>query len=196
MSKIYCGNNKKSPKLTTMRRGTKYECLKKGVGTGLRMPLDEDFLGEFAPIDKRKMYCGNKTKLPRGYSIMGSGPKCLAKGVGIGKRIRAERGDGSGTDSMNNESDDNDDGYSDDGYSPNHMKINMYLYVSICIIWSISLFIYLYVRKPNFIIEKRAYEKTYEKTKKIHWIKFSIIYIIACIIFALCVYFLMKSLNH
>jgi len=37
------------------------------------------------------VYCGNARRLPEGYNIMGTRADCLRKGVGVGKKIAAER---------------------------------------------------------------------------------------------------------
>lgn len=184
MTEIYCGNNKLSPRLETMRRGTKYECMKKGIGVALHMPVDEDFLGEYKPIDKRKTYCGNKTKLPKGYSIMGSPSKCLVKGIGVGKKIKAERGDMY----------DDNGGYEDDyaGYSPSYSRINTEAFALLCLVWSVSIFVFLYIQKPRIV----SIRDTTTGKPRINWRKFSIVYGLSCLLFTVCLYFIMKSLDH
>ena len=93
MTDIYCGNNSLSKELTSKkkRRGTRFECFRKGVGLGLAQPLDKSYLSKYKAIDKRKMYCGKARSLPDGYSIMGSSSMCLQHGVGIGKKLKAKR---------------------------------------------------------------------------------------------------------
>jgi len=95
---MYCGNNFLDSKLLagTATVGTRYKCLKKGIGVGLNMPFDPTFLDGYLPIDDSKSYCGNSEVLPDGYDYHGSLPHCLQKGVGTGRRLRAERGDGVG----------------------------------------------------------------------------------------------------
>jgi hypothetical protein len=65
--------------------------MRKGVGIGLNMPVDKKYGKEYAPIDSRKIYCGNKKKLPRGYAYLGNGTMCMQKGVGVGKLIKSKR---------------------------------------------------------------------------------------------------------
>jgi hypothetical protein len=94
MNNIYCGNNALHPDLLNgnKRMGTRYECMKKGIGTGLNLPYDEDFNNPYVAIDDTKIFCGDKNILPEGYDRFGNCPQCLQKGVGIGKKIKAERG--------------------------------------------------------------------------------------------------------
>ena len=93
MSNIYCGNNRLDTKLTSGQYtiGTRYQCLKKGVGVGLNLPIDRNMLNEYEPIDMFKIYCGNIQILPQGYDKLGSPQECHRKGVGVGKKIRARR---------------------------------------------------------------------------------------------------------
>lgn len=85
---IYCGNNSRSKEIKdgTSRPGTRYECLRKGIGRGLHMKGNFD--DEYDKIDKRKIYCGNEQKLPDGYDYLGNAPLCLQIGIGIGKLQR------------------------------------------------------------------------------------------------------------
>ena len=94
MTETYCGNNAQDPELVAGNRilGTPYGCLRKGIGVGLNQPYDPSYLGAYMPIDQRRVYCGNQPAAPDGYDRIGSLPHCLQKGVGIGKRQRAERG--------------------------------------------------------------------------------------------------------
>ena len=89
MSDIYCGNNAANIDLITGNSilGTRYECLKKGIGKGMNMPPDPTYTGQYIPIDERKMYCGTNPNLPNDYDYMGNLPHCLQKGVGIGKKL-------------------------------------------------------------------------------------------------------------
>ena len=91
---IYCGNNSTHSQVINGNKvlGTKYSCLQKGIGNGLNSEYDSSYLEPYNPIDDRKMYCGNSNILPQGYDMMGNLPKCLQLGMGIGKRLRAERG--------------------------------------------------------------------------------------------------------
>jgi hypothetical protein len=80
---IYCGNNKYSSELVNKSAtlGSNYECFKKGIGIG----LNNDILPiQYEAIDKRKIYCGNKQYLPKGYDYYGNLPMCLQMGVGVG----------------------------------------------------------------------------------------------------------------
>ena len=90
---MYCGNNRLSPQIVIDgdRIGTRYECLKKGIGIGKNLPFDPAYAVGYKPIDKTKIYCGKKKRKPAGYDRMGSPPACLQIGVGIGKRIRAKQ---------------------------------------------------------------------------------------------------------
>jgi hypothetical protein len=91
---IYCGNNAKHKKLTSGSHiiGTRYACMKKGIGVGMNLPVDGDFIKEYEPIDITKIFCGGGNKLPDGYDRIGSTSECLRKGVGIGKKVKATRG--------------------------------------------------------------------------------------------------------
>ena len=88
---MYCGNNRRSPELRTKRRGTRYECFRKGVGVGLSLPYDPDYGNGYAPIDNLSLYCGKSRRLPAGYDAMGTNPICLQKGVAIGKVQKAKK---------------------------------------------------------------------------------------------------------
>ena len=94
MTQIYCGNNGAEPSLLSGEQilGTRYTCMQKGIGRGLHLPYDSKYTGAYVPIDNRKIYCGNKDILPTGYDFFGTLPHCIQKGVGIGKKIRAEQG--------------------------------------------------------------------------------------------------------
>lgn len=93
MAQIYCGNNQMFPGLLsgTHVMGTNYECLRRGIGVGSHLPYDATFAGQYAPVDQRRFYCGNAAVLPAGggHFAIGSPSKCLAIGVGIGKRQRS-----------------------------------------------------------------------------------------------------------
>jgi hypothetical protein len=94
MSLIYCGNNAAYHDLLIGKiiLGTRYGCLRKGICRGLYMPYDPKYLGEYIPIDKTKIYCGNKTRLPDEYDRFGSLTNCLQKGIGIGKLEKVKKG--------------------------------------------------------------------------------------------------------
>lgn len=55
-------------------------------------PLDKDYSNPYAPITGRNLYCGDAAALPAGYDAFGSNAECLQIGVGIGKRIKFEKG--------------------------------------------------------------------------------------------------------
>lgn len=86
MSDIYCGNNAASIELTSGNSilGTRYECLKKGIGRGMHMQPNP---GPYIPIDERKIYCGTNPDLPDDYDYMGNLSHCLQKGIGVGKKL-------------------------------------------------------------------------------------------------------------
>lgn len=88
---MYCGNNEQHPDLTSrkLQLGNRYGCLRKGIGRGLNLPMDSNYLGPYSPIDQRKIYCGQEEILPDDYDLMGNLPQCLQKGIGIGKRHKA-----------------------------------------------------------------------------------------------------------
>jgi hypothetical protein len=127
MSNIYCGNNSKSKDIIIGISviGTRYQCLKKGIGKGLNLPMDKNYLGDYEAIDNRKIYCGNKNKLPKNYDYMGNLPQCLQKGIGVGKIKKT----------LN--------------YNPNNYNLVFYviLYIILCIIT----FFILFYTKPLFI---------------------------------------------
>jgi hypothetical protein len=93
MSRIYCGNNRENIDLKNgkLQLGTRYNCLKKGIGKGLREPKDPSYAGNYSPIDTRKIYCGNDLILPENYDLFGNLSQCLQKGIGIGKRKKASQ---------------------------------------------------------------------------------------------------------
>lgn len=90
---MYCGNNRRSPKLRSGQAviGTRYGCLKKGIGVGLSLPYDPEYNNRFVPIDSRKIYCGDAVDLPEGYDILGTNSMCYSKGVGTGRKIKANK---------------------------------------------------------------------------------------------------------
>ena len=76
---IYCGNNSRHSSLRSgsKRIGSRYSCLKKGIGIGLNLPFDPEYDRRFVPIDSRKIYCGTAVLLPEGYEIF------LSAGIGV-----------------------------------------------------------------------------------------------------------------
>ena len=93
MTSIYCGNNSENSNLKNgnAQLGTRYGCLRKGIGKGLHEPKDPSYTGRYSPIDKRKVYCGKTPSLPENYDLMGNLPQCLQKGIGVGKRKKASQ---------------------------------------------------------------------------------------------------------
>ena len=94
MSNIYCGNNLKNSRLLNkeLLPGSRYNCLRKGVGIGRNLPYDPDYEDDYDPIDKTRIYCGKSNKLPTNYDKLGSNIECLRKGIGKGKQIRVKKG--------------------------------------------------------------------------------------------------------
>ena len=130
MSTIYCGNNAANTELLSGNSilGTRYECLKKGIGRGMNMPLDPTYGGQYIPIDERKMYCGTKNDLPKDYDYMGNLPHCLQKGVGIGKGLIS--------------------GFM--GFKTSNEIVVFIFFV----VMSVIGFIVLYLTKPSFLVKK------------------------------------------
>lgn len=91
---MYCGNNLSHPSLLNNEKklGSRYGCMKKGIGVGLHLPIDPDYKVPYTPYERVKIYCGDQKELPPGYTRFGSPSSCLRKGVGIGKNIRARGG--------------------------------------------------------------------------------------------------------
>lgn len=87
---MYCGNNKLN--IRGRRVGSRHECLKRGVGIGLHSTPDPEYADGYEPIVDKKLYCGNKTRLPGRYQVFGTPTECLQMGVGIGKRMRYLQG--------------------------------------------------------------------------------------------------------
>jgi len=129
---MYCGNNADHTDLLSGKLilGDRYGCLRKGIGRGNHQPMDPNYLGPYSPIDQRKVYCGQSGDLPDGYDLMGNLPQCLQKGMGIGKRQRALRGD-------------------DRNIFKRHIKI--FLLVSYLIMIAVT-FSMLYFIKPSWIM--------------------------------------------
>lgn len=130
MPSIYCGNNSQDPELLSGRSvlGTRHGCMKKGFGRGFNMPYDPKFAGPYAPIDERRIYCGNSLEKPNDYDSLGSLAQCIQKGIGIGKRKRAEKG-------------------------PRRFN-KMIIPIIIFLIIAVGLFMYLYFSKPIIVTTK------------------------------------------
>jgi len=93
MANIYCGSNRLNSQLVagTKTIGTRYQCLRKGIGQGLNMPVDPSYNGPYQPIDPRQFYCGDDAVLPAGYDANGTIQQCLSKGIGIGRLQLAQQ---------------------------------------------------------------------------------------------------------
>lgn len=162
MTQIYCGNNAQEPQLLAgnVVLGTRYGCMRKGIGRGMHMPYDPKFAGAYIPIDQRRVYCGNQQNLPQGYDSLGNLPQCLQKGVGIGKRKRAEKG------------------------PPRFMFfVRIILPILIFLVLSAGLFSYLYIRKPTIVTKPSGETESPEGsepvggTRQIDWSKFLAFYL-------------------
>ena len=162
MSEIYCGNNAKSVDILNGSKviGTRYACLKKGIGKGLNSSVDNNYIGEYEPIDTRKIYCGTTENLPDGYDLMGSLPQCLQKGIGIGKKQKADQ------------------------QVSQEMNYRIIIYITIYIILSISIFLILYFTKPDFISDKKN-NKNVINIKKLLLYYIPIIAVVGIIMFIL-----------
>lgn len=90
----YCGNNALHPSLLdgTNILGSRYSCLRKGIGKGSNMPYDINYTYPYEPIDPTRIYCGNNNNLPEDYDRFGNLPQCIQKGIAIGKIQKANRG--------------------------------------------------------------------------------------------------------
>lgn len=86
-SKIYCGNN--AYDIGDRRLGTRYECLKMGIGKGLHSDL-KGYNPNYRAIDETNTYCGTKETPPPG-KVFGTRTDCLRKGIGIGKKLHYEK---------------------------------------------------------------------------------------------------------
>jgi hypothetical protein len=89
---MYCGNNANHIDLLNGKKtlGTRYSCLLKGKSFGFETEPDQNFLKPYNPIDKTKKYCGNSDVLPDGYDRFGGLYECYLKGMGVGKKLKAE----------------------------------------------------------------------------------------------------------
>lgn len=92
---IYCGNNKLDNGLVNRTKilGTRYQCLKKGVGRGLKEPILE-YNVNYEPIEPLKIFCGNGTVLPQNKDRFGTRDECLRKGFAVGQKQKYERDGG------------------------------------------------------------------------------------------------------
>ena len=88
---IYCGNNLYELNKNNFKLGTRYECLKKGIGKGLSLPVDPKYKGKYKPIIPNNIYCGDKLRSPDKNKRLGTPSGCLQKGIGIGKKLKAKK---------------------------------------------------------------------------------------------------------
>ncbi len=90
MVRIYCGPNNNIPE-NYDTKGTRYQCLRKGIGVGLHLPANRRPPGvlpdgTIIPLDpnRERWYCGNQVPHPAGYVGYATPYECLRKGVGVG----------------------------------------------------------------------------------------------------------------
>lgn len=166
MIQTYCGNNARDPQLLSGNAvlGTRYSCMRKGIGRGLHLPYDPKFAGAYIPIDKRRYYCGNQPIAPNGYTGLGSLHQCIQKGIGIGKRQRAKCG-------------------------PSRFLLFYRVILPIIIFLFLmgSLFSYLYFSKPSIITTKNSDKRTY-----IDWGKFAAFYVPTSALFGIIIFLFWK----
>jgi hypothetical protein len=95
MAGIYCGSNSLNPQLVAnggvKTIGSRHQCLRKGIGQGLHMPLDLGYNSPYQAIDPRRFYCGDSAILPAGYTANGTLQQCFNTGIGVGRRQLAQR---------------------------------------------------------------------------------------------------------
>ena len=96
-----CSNNLNAMRSAGILPSDNYKCLKRGIGVGKNMPYDPKYSMPYTPYDKRKWFCGKESNpVPTGYEGRGTNPMCFWKGVGVGKRKKAEEVAASGEDSF------------------------------------------------------------------------------------------------
>ena len=95
MAGIYCGSNSLNPQLVAnggvKTIGSRHQCLRKGIGQGLHMPVDLGYNSPYQAIDPRRFYCGDNVALPAGYTANGTLQQCFNTGIGVGRRQLAQR---------------------------------------------------------------------------------------------------------
>ena len=171
MSDIYCGNNAKSNDILNGNKviGTRYGCLRKGIGKGKNSPVDNNYIGEYQAIDTRKIYCGKSENLPNGYDLMGNLPQCLQKGIGIGKKQKAiqyknhEVVQGQQEKVVQGQQEKVVQGQQEKVIQGQQEKViqgqnrfyKIIIYMTIYIILCTGIFLALYFTKPNFISDKK-----------------------------------------
>ncbi|ADO00429.1 hypothetical protein WIV_gp086 [Wiseana iridescent virus] len=92
---LYCGNNSRERGLVdgTKVLGTRYQCLKKGIGRGLKEPIFT-WSDEYSPIEEVKVFCGNGDVLPQNKDRFGTRDECLRKGFAVGQHQKYTRDGG------------------------------------------------------------------------------------------------------
>lgn len=134
--------------------------MRQGVGVGMHLPYDPKYAGAYMPIVQRQIYCGNQDILPAGYDRIGNLPQCRSKGVGIGKRQRAEQGP-----------------------PPRSSKVLLYVIpTAICILFAIALFLGFFFGKPSIVTKDDK-----DGRKEIDWGKFMTNYVIIVAVFSIIV---------
>ncbi len=90
MVRIYCGNQNPIPEDYDVM-GSRYQCLRKGIGVGIyRINIEDRILPQSDP-NRPKLYCGTSEDIPQGYVGMATPYQCLRKGVGVGMYIQRDR---------------------------------------------------------------------------------------------------------
>ncbi|CCV02341.1 hypothetical protein IIV30_146R [Invertebrate iridescent virus 30] len=91
-TEIYCGNNARDEGLIngTKILGTRYQCLKKGIGRGLHEPI-LSYTNDYSPIEEVKIFCGNGNVLPQNKDRFGTRDECLRKGFAVGQNQKYTR---------------------------------------------------------------------------------------------------------
>nr|QEA08331.1 putative protein 378R [Iridovirus Liz-CrIV] len=91
---LYCGNNARDEGLIngTKILGTRYQCLKKGIGKGLNEPILK-YNNDYEPIENVRIYCGNGA-LPNNKDRFGTRDECLRKGFAVGQKQKYIRDGG------------------------------------------------------------------------------------------------------
>jgi hypothetical protein len=89
---IYCGDSRRLPQKYDIM-GTRYTCMKKGIGIGMNLPDEsrEEFINKPRVQKDEKAYCGNDLLLPENYTRFGTKKECLRKGVGVGLGMPQEK---------------------------------------------------------------------------------------------------------
>ena len=164
---MYCGNNRLNSGLLdgSVRLGTRYDCLKKGIITGINLPYDPEYSSEYDPIDDTKIYCGNKNRLPENYDMFGNLPGCLRKGVGIGKKQKADN--------------------NDNGEKNINTSINYNLFFFIFFVLKLIITFILIELKPDFVLKDI-------KTKKINYMKLILVSLFLSLILVSLIFLIYK----